>query len=170
MKLLGGDWSKGDILALLGLLVAVIGVGAAILAIPGMPKIFHSDTETQVKQDNPPLVPPGPALKATPKTADVTSGQVNFGCDQTLQVQTPVVSFGKNPRDIATKPAWVNSDNVKAQNQSVSNVEDADHHVVGVKAAGTITGRDSEWILGQKNCPGGGHSELTLHVTWTQDE
>src|SRR6266851_6114526 len=33
MKLLGGDWSKGDLLALLGVL-------AAILAIPGMPKIF----------------------------------------------------------------------------------------------------------------------------------
>ena len=72
-----------------------------------------------------------PALKATPKTANVTSGQVNFGCDQTLSVQTPVVPFGKNPRDIVTKPAWTNSDGVKTQNQSVSNVEDADHYVPG---------------------------------------
>lgn len=36
MKLLGGKWSKGDILAL-------IGVMAAILAIPGMPKLMHWD-------------------------------------------------------------------------------------------------------------------------------
>jgi hypothetical protein len=41
MKLLGRDWSKGDFLAALGLIVATIGVVAAILAIPGMPKIAH---------------------------------------------------------------------------------------------------------------------------------
>jgi hypothetical protein len=34
MKLLGGDWSRGDLLALLG-------VVAAVLAIPGMPPILH---------------------------------------------------------------------------------------------------------------------------------
>ena len=54
MKLRGGYWSKGDILALLGLLVAVVGVGVAILTIPGMPKLFHMDTKPQAKQDNPP--------------------------------------------------------------------------------------------------------------------
>ena len=170
MKLRGGDWSKGDVLALLGLLVAVAGVLAAVLAIPGMPKFFHYDSEPEVRKDSPPAVIPTPAPKPAAKSADVTSGQVNFGCDQTLPVQTPVLSFGKNPRDIAAKPAWANSDNVKSQNQSVSNVEDADHHVIGVKAVGSITGRDSEYILGVKNCPGGGHGELTLHVTWTQDE
>jgi len=34
MKLLGGKWSRGDLLALLGVI-------AAVLAIPGMPKLFH---------------------------------------------------------------------------------------------------------------------------------
>jgi hypothetical protein len=34
MKLLGGKWSRGDLLALLGVI-------AAVLAIPGMPKIFY---------------------------------------------------------------------------------------------------------------------------------
>jgi hypothetical protein len=37
MKLLGGKWSRGDLLALLGVL-------AALLAIPGMPKLFRSFT------------------------------------------------------------------------------------------------------------------------------
>lgn len=170
MKLLGGDWSKGDIIAVLGLLIAVVGVVAAILAIPGMPKIAHWDSEPKARQEPTPAVPAAPLTKHVAKSADVTSGQVNFGCDQTLPVETPIVSFGKNPQDVAAKPAWANTDNVKTQNQSVSNVEDADHHVVGVKGVGSITGLDSQSILGVKNCPGGGHGELTLHVTWTQDE
>jgi hypothetical protein len=33
MKLLGGQWSRGDILAL-------VGVIAAVFAIPGMPKLI----------------------------------------------------------------------------------------------------------------------------------
>jgi hypothetical protein len=38
MKLLGGNWSKGDLLALIGVL-------AAILAIPRITKLFHLDSE-----------------------------------------------------------------------------------------------------------------------------
>jgi hypothetical protein len=38
---------------------------------------------------------------------------------------------------------------VNAQNQSVVNVEDpADHRITGIRATGTITGRDSQSILG----------------------
>jgi hypothetical protein len=97
MKLLGGQWSKGDFLALLGVI-------AAILAIPGMPKIFHWDRDA----------PHGPAMIADPKipppvripkSAAVTSGQVNFGCEESKDVQTPEVSFGKNPTDIKPTPA-----------------------------------------------------------------
>jgi hypothetical protein len=165
MKLLGGKWSRGDLLALLGVI-------AAVLAIPGMPKLLHFDSDSSSKPgtitDGKPATP---TAKPVQKSRDVTSGQVNFGCDQSLPVQTPLVSFGKNPRDIDAKPAWANTDNVKTQNQSAVNVEDpADHHVVGIRAAGSITGRDSENILGVKNCPGGGHGELTLHVNWTEDE
>jgi hypothetical protein len=43
MKLRGGNWSKGDLLAL-------IGVAAAILAIPGMPKLLHLDSDSSSKQ------------------------------------------------------------------------------------------------------------------------
>jgi len=169
MKLLGGQWSKGDLLALLGVI-------AAVLAIPGMPKLLHFDSDSSSKHVETPgtitdVKPATPPAKPVQKSRDVTSGQVNFGCDQSLPVQTPVVSFGKNPRDIDAKPAWANTDNVKTQNQSVVNVEDpADHHLVGVRATGSITGRDSENILGVRNCPGGGHGELTLHVNWTEDE
>jgi hypothetical protein len=168
MKLLGGKWSKGDILAL-------IGVAAAVLAIPGMPKLFHwdSDKSQQVQaSDTTTRENPQAAIaRRVPKVRDVSSGQVNFGCDQSLQVETPVVSFGKNPKDIQAHANWINTDNVKDQNQSVVNIEDpVDRHVTGVKAVGPITGRDSEVILGVRNCPGGGHGELTLHVTWTDEE
>ena len=175
MKLLGGDWSKGDIIAVLGLIIAVIGVVAAILAIPGMPKIAHWDSEPPARQSvdssSAEVTAAPPAPKPVQKTGDVTSGQVNFGCEQTLSVETPLVSFGKNPRDIDAKPAWANTANVKAQNQSVANVEDpVDHRLVGVKAVGTITGLDLQNLVLAKNCPGGGHGELTLHVKWTEDQ
>ena len=175
MKLMGGDWSKGDILAGLGLIIAAVRVVAAILAIPGMPKIAHWDSEPSVKQsdDSSPAkaIPAPPAAKPVQKTADVTSGQVNFSCEQTLPVEAPVISLGKNPREINAKPAWANTANVKVQNQSESNVDDAiDHHLVGVKAVGTITGLDLQNLVVAKNCPGGGHGELTLHVTWTEDQ
>jgi len=164
MKLMGGDWSKGDILAGLGLIIAAVGVVAAILAIPGMPKIAHWDSEPSVKQSDDlspgKAIPEPSAAKPVRKAGDVTSGQVNFGCEQTLPVETPAVSFGKNPREINAKPAWANTANVKVQNQSVSNVEDV----------GTITGLDLQNLVVAKNCPGGGHGELTLHVTWTEDQ
>jgi hypothetical protein len=40
MKLMGGDWSRGDLLALLGVIVAIVEAIVAILTIPGMPKLF----------------------------------------------------------------------------------------------------------------------------------
>ena len=164
MKLLGGERSRGDLLALLGVI-------AGVLAILGMPKLLHWDSDPSPKQVETPVKPITAPSKAVPKAGDVTSGQVNFGCDETIPVQTPTISFGKNPRDIKPLPAWANTDNVKTQNQSVVNVEiPGDHHITGIRATGTITGRDSQNTLGVKNCPGGGHGELTLHATWIEDE
>jgi hypothetical protein len=171
---MGGDWSRGDLLALLGVIVAIAGVIVAILTIPGMPKIFHFDSDSSVKPSVPaPGVPKTEPAALTPvkKTRHVTSGQVNFSCDQSLPVETPVIYFGKNPRDIDSRAVWANTDNVKTQNQSVMSIESpTDHHLTGVKGVGSITGRDSQNILGVKNCPGGGHGELTIHVVWTEDE
>jgi len=116
-----------------------------------MPKLFHweSDTshQTQASGSTTPSNPTPPAAKRVSKIGDITSGQVNFGCDATLPVETPVVSFRKNPKDIDARPTWVNTDYVKTQNQSVVNVEDpANHHITGVKAVGSISGRDSQTI------------------------
>jgi hypothetical protein len=78
MKLLGGQWSRGDILAL-------VSVIAAVFAIPGMPKLFHWDSDTshqaQASGSTTPSNPTAPAAKRVSKIGDVTSGQVNFGCD-----------------------------------------------------------------------------------------
>jgi hypothetical protein len=184
MKLLGGDqWTRGDAFAFLGILIAVPGCIAAILAIPGMPKVFHWDSEDKPKpQAVSQLSKAGtdaskgqlstrPIPKPVNRIKDVTSGQVNFGCDQTLPVETPTVSFGLNPRNVDAQPAWVAMDNVKGHNQTTTNVFDpVDHHLTGIKGTGTITGLDSQSILGVKNCPGGGHGALTLHVAWTEDQ
>lgn len=159
------EWSRADILTFAGLLVAIIAGIAAWLAVPGIPKCFHGDSDSSGQHNQ------TRANAGVPKVRDVSSGQVNFACEQTLPVETPTVSFGRNPRNIDTRPTWINTDNAKTQNQSVTNIEDpADHHVTGVKAVGTITGRDSQTILGVRNCPGGGHGELTLRVSWTEDQ
>jgi hypothetical protein len=51
----------------------------------------------------------------------------------------------------------------------VTVLDPSDHRIIGVKAAGSIAGRDSQWILGVRNCPGGGHGELTMHASWSED-
>ena len=106
-------------------------------------------------------------MSAVSKTADVTSGQVNFGCEQRLQVDTPPILLGKNSRDIKSALKWINTDNVKSQNQEVVNSEDpVDHQVTSVKGTGVIFGLDRDLL----DCRGGGHGELTLHVAWTEEE
>lgn len=50
-----------------------------------------------------------PAVKAVQRSSDVSSGQVNFGCEETQQVKTPEVFFGANARDIQPRTDWVQS-------------------------------------------------------------
>jgi hypothetical protein len=175
MKMLGGDWSRGDAIALAGVIVAIVGVAVALLAVPGMPKVIHLDADTKSSTAKPPEAtdPPSarPTMKPVDREVDVTSGQVNFGCDETLPVETPVVPFGLNPRNVVAQPNWSNTNNEKSHNQRSENVESpSDHRLTGTKAVGSISGLDSQSIFGVKNCPGGGHGELTLHVTWTEDQ
>jgi hypothetical protein len=47
MKLLGGSWSRGDFFALLGVITA-------ILAIPGMPKLLHWNSDLSSKHADTP--------------------------------------------------------------------------------------------------------------------
>ena len=169
------DWSKGDVIALIGVGVAIVGCVAGVLAIPGMPKLFHWDSERVLKQATGGVGEPQSTTKSQAKSIqrerDVSSGHVNFGCDQTVSVETPEVHFGANPKDVIAQPQWAGLDNVKAHNQSVAKTEDPSlQHLTAVKAIGSITGLDSQNVLGVKNCPGGGHGELKLHVTWTEDE
>jgi hypothetical protein len=160
MKMLGGDWSRGDVLALIGLLVAILGIWIA-----------HRDTAATEK-DQPSQVHEssggtrGESTTVVPKSADVSSGQVNFGCDETQPVKTPEVFFGANPGEIQPRPDWVQTDNVKGHTQQVIYDKDPANHVKGVFAQGSITGLDKQVF----NCPGGGHGTLALHVTWTEEQ
>ena len=103
MKMLGGDWSRGDLLALIGVLVAILGIWIA-----------HRDTTTS-EQEQPSRVhesrggsrgeaTPHPATTVVPRSADVSSGQVNFGCEETPPVGIPEVFFGANPGNIQPQP------------------------------------------------------------------
>jgi hypothetical protein len=71
MKLLGGNWSKGDILALLGVI-------AAILAIPGMPRLFPWSSE--------PAQPAGTG--AGPATTRIPDSAVTY------TVKARIVAYG----------------------------------------------------------------------------
>jgi hypothetical protein len=175
MLLRGGEWSRGDFLALLAIVVAIVGVVVAVLTIPGMPKLFHWDSDPSASHgDVPATIRPKVEVhnrRSVHKVRNASSGQVNFGCDQTISVETPVVYFGESPSNIDSRILWVNTDNAKAQNQSVVNVEPSAGHLGGgMKGSGTISGLDSQNILGVKNCPGGGHGELTIHLSWTENE
>jgi hypothetical protein len=168
--MLGGAWSKGDVLALVGVLVAVLGIWVA-----------HRDTarpeDGEADEIHNPSVGSGEsqtkgtgtgrlATKAVTRNADVSSGQVNFGCEESQQVKTPEVFFGANARDIQPRTEWVQTDNAKNQNQQVIYDRNGGTDVRGVLAQGSITGLDKQVF----NCPGGGHGSLALHVTWTEDQ
>lgn len=99
--------------------------------------------------------------KRVPRSADVSSGQLNFGCEETKQGKTPEVSFGANPSDIQPHAEWVQMDNVKGQNQQVIYDRDSQNQVKGISAEGSITGLDKQVF----NCPGGArHSVTPCHL------
>ena len=111
-----------------------------------------------------------PALTATPQTKDVSSGSVDFGCEQTLNAETPEIEVGPSARNIDAVAVWSQLDNAKSYNQAVVYLRDpANQHVIAVKATGTITGLDTQQLAFFKNCPGGGHGSLDLHAKWTED-
>jgi hypothetical protein len=90
----------------------------------------------------------------------VGSGQVNFGCGESAH---PVVTFNVplGAREINATARWVNTDNVKGQDQRTA--------VAGASATayGTIVGLDRDWI---GNCHGGGHGELVLSGTYVIEQ
>ncbi|MDP9049495.1 MAG: serine protease [Acidobacteriota bacterium] len=101
---------------------------------------------------------------------NVSTNQINMSCDQTVNVQTPALYFGRHPRDVQVSVAWEGTDNLKTHVQSTEEIKDPQTHVtIGVRGIGTATGLDSQSLFGIKNCPGGGHGELILHATWKED-
>lgn len=163
MKMLGGDWSKGDVLAFIGLLVAVVGIWIAHR------DTTKTDVDHAIANSAPSGGPPAtvaPTTKRVPRSADVSSDQINFGCEETKNGKTPEVIFGTNPADIQPHAEWVQTDNAKGQNQQVLYDRDSQNEVKGVSAEGSITGLDKQVF----NCPGGGHGTLALHVTWTEEQ
>lgn len=110
-----------------------------------------------------------PAAQSVPRRKDVSTGQVNFGCEQTLNVETPEIEFGPNARQIDAKAEWGSMDNhVKSYVASTKDVLDpTSRRRRGIEGVGTITGLDRDIV---KNCPGGGHGTLTLHATWVEDQ
>jgi len=88
------------------------------------------------------------------------SGQVNFGCGESAH---PSVRFNvpQGAHDVNASAAWVNTDNVKSQDQQAVVTGET---VVG---SGNIAGKDRDWI---GNCPGGGHGELVIRGTYVIDQ
>jgi hypothetical protein len=109
--------------SLFEVLVAVLGIGVAHrdTARPedGQPPQVHKPSVGSSGSQTKGMGTGYLATKAVTRCADVSSGQVNFGCEETQQVKTPEVFFGANARDIQPRPEWVKSDNAKSQNQQV---------------------------------------------------
>src|SRR5262249_50064086 len=83
MKLRGGDWSKGDVIALCALL-------AAILAIPGMPKILPWDSGTE--KTNGPVGTPPPASVASTPTSGLKLPDSNYPTGSVVSNESPSVA------------------------------------------------------------------------------
>lgn len=146
MKLIGGEWSRGDIIALLALAVGAIGV---VPILQGWLSLSQSPSTIRM-------------------TKEVKSGQLNVGCGQDASIETPEILFGKDPRDIDAQASWINTDKIKSSNQGIDYIADKSSasQLNSVKAHGNITGLDFEFL----NCPGGGHGTLDLRVSWTEDK
>lgn len=110
-------------MALVGVFVAVLGIWVAHrdTARPedGQPAHVHKPSVGSGESPTKGAGTGDLATKAVTRSADVSSGQVNFGCEQTQQVKTAEVFFGANARDIQPRPEWVQTDNAKSQNQEV---------------------------------------------------
>jgi hypothetical protein len=108
-------------------------------------------------------------FKRVAQKADATGGYVAVGCEETKPGEAVVHFNGKAPQITASSAAWVNTDNLKGQDQVVTEIRDANNVLVGVKATGHINGRDRDTFpFNVKNCPGGGHGTLAVHVEWTE--
>lgn len=95
----------------------------------------------------------------------VSSGQINFGCGQTLPV---TVTFPLPPGAtvVGQSVGWQNVNNSNATNTAPVTVQGN-----VVTGSGSITGLNyQEFPFGIKNCPGGGHGELVLSGSYKVEQ
>jgi hypothetical protein len=89
-----------------------------------------------------------------------SSGQINFGCEETREVNVEY-DLPEGAKLVGTPSvAWQNTSNVASQQ---GNFQDKGQSVVG---RGIIRGLDYQNFAITRNCPGGGHGELVLSGTY----
>jgi hypothetical protein len=170
MKLLGGVWSKADVFALTGVIVAIVAIFIAHRdAAPTDEKkqdmtrpldVAGAESKTQL------LVPENEVIQPGTHVANVSSGEIKFNCLGLAHATTPKVFLGPTARDVIPTTGWVSTINDKEKSQQVFYDHTIDGKIEAVYAEGEITGLDMGWHWW--GCHGG-HGALALHVTWTED-
>jgi hypothetical protein len=94
----------------------------------------------------------------------VSSGQINFGCGQSLPV-TVNWSLPAGATLVNQSLAWANVNNSNATTTSPVSVQNN-----AISGSGVIVGLNYQEILGIRNCPGGGHGELVLSGSYRVDQ
>jgi hypothetical protein len=148
-----GPWLRGDLIAFASFI-------ATCLAVPGMPRFLPWGADVPADSSQ------GSSSAHTSKSRDATSGQVNFGCGETLTVETPPIMFAVRAENLRPQLTWANTSNAKTANQKVAEIKNGNDQLIGLKGLGSITGLDTQFL----NCPGGGHAELVLHASWSEAE
>lgn len=142
------------------LAIILVGFSGIALAIIRADNKVSAQAEAEKKPPNHTAVLKFTGERTTLQPTQVSfrnsSGQVNFGCAESKQVN---VSWNapQGAEQVNASATWAGTDNVKSQDQHVT--------ITGITASanGIISGRDRDWL---GNCPGGGHSELVIQGTY----
>jgi hypothetical protein len=84
MKMMGGEWSRGDVIGVIVLVLTVIGLPAMWLAVPGIPKMFHWDKADKSKE-----------AKAFTSYVGQVSNESGVGIPNALVIATQDESIGQ---------------------------------------------------------------------------
>ena len=131
MKLLGGSvWTRGDAIALVSAILGVLAIVVGVLALPGAPRIWPPDAVASAASA------PSTVARRVPRSQTISSNQVNFGCEETMSVQTPFIDLGRNPRDVVPAAKWEGVDNTKDLKQDVEPVDATERANAKVRGMG----------------------------------
>jgi hypothetical protein len=183
MKLLGGDWSRGDVLTLVTIFVAVVSMLVAHFDVPKLdvpkldaPKLdvpkpeaakTQLATSASIATIQPSHVPTPGIVEVSPGNfvGDVISGEVGVECGFFADAETSKIHFDRPPIHLVATAKWVDTEHFKNPNQSVEYEKDyMSRTITDVYAKGVIWGETLH-----DNCPQG-RGTLTLHVTWSEEK